>query len=114
MSATHGIGGDPEDALRLAERVIDAAKAAGADEAEALVVGSESALTRFANSEIHQNVFDLLAGRGGPEVDDFRFSRDDLVRRYRDWLRTHGPGYAEIGLASAFVPTAASAGSTSA
>ena len=56
MSATHGIGGDPDDALRLAERVIEAAQAAGADEAEALVVGSESALTRFANSEIHQNV----------------------------------------------------------
>ena len=31
-------------------------RAAGADEAEALVVGSESAPTRFANSEIHQNV----------------------------------------------------------
>ena len=56
MSTEHGIGGDPEEALRLAERVIQAAEQAGAGEAEALVVAGESALTRFANSEIHQNV----------------------------------------------------------
>jgi len=56
VSAVHGIGGDPEEALRLAEDVIRRARAAGADEAEALVVAGESALTRFANSEIHQNV----------------------------------------------------------
>ncbi|HEX5826027.1 MAG TPA: TldD/PmbA family protein [Candidatus Limnocylindrales bacterium] len=56
MSATHGIGGDPEEALRLAREVVEAAESAGADEAEALVVAGESALTRFANSEIHQNV----------------------------------------------------------
>ncbi|MEO5965287.1 MAG: TldD/PmbA family protein [Candidatus Limnocylindrales bacterium] len=56
MSGRHGIGGDPEEALRLAERVVAAAEAAGAGEAEAFVVASESALTRFANSEIHQNV----------------------------------------------------------
>jgi predicted Zn-dependent protease len=56
MSNEHGIGGDPEEALRLAEKVIHAAEKAGAGEAEALVVTGESALTRFANSEIHQNV----------------------------------------------------------
>jgi PmbA protein len=56
VSATHGTGGDPDEALRLAERVVQAAEAAGADEAEALVVTGDSALTRFANSEIHQNV----------------------------------------------------------
>jgi predicted Zn-dependent protease len=56
VSETHGIGGDPEEALRLAERVVAAAQAAGATDAEALVVAGESALTRFANSEIHQNV----------------------------------------------------------
>lgn len=50
------MGGDPEEALRLAEQVSRAAEAAGASEAEALVVAGESALTRFANSEIHQNV----------------------------------------------------------
>ena len=56
MSSEHGIGGDPEEALRLAEKVIHAAEQAGAGEAEALVAAGESALTRFANSEIHQNV----------------------------------------------------------
>jgi PmbA protein len=56
MSTVHGIGGDPEEALRLAEEVVRLAQAAGATEAEALVVAGESALTRFANSEIHQNV----------------------------------------------------------
>jgi predicted Zn-dependent protease len=45
-----------EDALRLAEDVIGRALKAGATEAEALVMGEDSALTRFANSEIHQNV----------------------------------------------------------
>ncbi len=56
MSDRHGLGGDPAEALRLAERVVGFAEAAGASEAEALVVAGESALTRFANSEIHQNV----------------------------------------------------------
>lgn len=56
MSDRHGIGGDPVEALRLAERVVALAGKAGATEAEALVVAGESALTRFANSEIHQNV----------------------------------------------------------
>jgi predicted Zn-dependent protease len=49
--------GDPEsDALRLAEDVVERAIAIGATEAEALVQVEDSALTRFANSEIHQNV----------------------------------------------------------
>jgi PmbA protein len=49
--------GDPAgEALRLAEAVVDQAIAAGASEAEALVMATDSALTRFANSEIHQNV----------------------------------------------------------
>ena len=56
MSGADAIGGDPEAALHLAERIVRQAEAAGAGEAEALVVAGESALTRFANSEIHQNV----------------------------------------------------------
>ena len=44
------------DALKLAEDVVGRALHAGASEAEALVLGEDSALTRFANSEIHQNV----------------------------------------------------------
>jgi PmbA protein len=51
-----GIGDDPEAALRIAEEVVRQAEAMGAGEAEALVVAGTSSLTRFANSEIHQNV----------------------------------------------------------
>jgi predicted Zn-dependent protease len=43
-------------ALSLAERAMRHALQAGADEAEALVMREDGALTRFANSEIHQNV----------------------------------------------------------
>ena len=56
MSGRDGIGADPAAALRLAEEVVRLAGVAGATEAEALVVAGESSLTRFANSEIHQNV----------------------------------------------------------
>ena len=56
MSGRDGIGADPAAALRLAADVVRLAEAAGATEAEALVVAGESSLTRFANSEIHQNV----------------------------------------------------------
>jgi len=42
--------------LALAERALQAALGLGADEAEALVMADDSQLTRFANSEIHQNV----------------------------------------------------------
>ena len=44
------------EALALAERALEAALSAGAGEAEALVMREDHALTRFANSEIHQNV----------------------------------------------------------
>ena len=42
--------------LELAERVLRHADALGATQAEVLVDQTESRLTRFANSEIHQNV----------------------------------------------------------
>jgi PmbA protein len=45
-----------EDTLGLAEDVLGRAMRAGASEAEVLVMGDDSSLTRFANSEIHQNV----------------------------------------------------------
>ncbi|MEA2519654.1 MAG: PmbA protein [Chloroflexota bacterium] len=44
------------DTLAIAERVVAFATAAGASEAEALVSDERAQLTRFANSEIHQNV----------------------------------------------------------
>ena len=45
-----------QDAVRLAERVLEHALREGATEAEALVTREDAALTRFANSQIHQNV----------------------------------------------------------
>jgi PmbA protein len=47
---------EPETALALAEEVLGRAMRIGATEAEVLVMAGDSALTRFANSEIHQNV----------------------------------------------------------
>jgi predicted Zn-dependent protease len=47
---------DPPAALALAETVLHLAEAEGATEAEILVAVGDEALTRFANSEIHQNV----------------------------------------------------------
>ena len=47
---------DPAAALALAEDVLGRALRVGATEAEVLVTAGDSSLTRFANSEIHQNV----------------------------------------------------------
>jgi PmbA protein len=44
------------DALGLARRALAAAMHQGATEAEALVMAEDASLTRFANSQIHQNV----------------------------------------------------------
>ena len=49
-------GGTPAERLAIAEIVLRHAEAAGATEAEVLVMAEDAALTRFANSEIHQNV----------------------------------------------------------
>jgi PmbA protein len=54
-------GRDPDSILALAERVLASAEAAGATEAEALVTADDARLTRFANSEIHQNVAETNA-----------------------------------------------------
>jgi len=43
-------------ARELARRAVDAALTAGASQAEALVLSSDTALTRFANNRVHQNV----------------------------------------------------------
>ena len=45
-----------DDALALAETALAEVLREGVTEAEALVMAEDSALTRFANSEIHQNV----------------------------------------------------------
>jgi predicted Zn-dependent protease len=45
-----------EDGLAIADRAVAMALEAGAEQAEALVIHTRSALTRFANNEIHQSV----------------------------------------------------------
>ena len=47
---------EPDTALALADEVLERATQVGATEAEVLVIAGDSALTRFANNEIHQNV----------------------------------------------------------
>lgn len=47
---------DPVDARGIAMAAVEAARRAGADQAEALAISSETALTRFANNRVHQNV----------------------------------------------------------
>jgi predicted Zn-dependent protease len=51
-----------QEALRLAEAALADALRLGVTEAEALVTSEDSALTRFANSEIHQNVAETNTG----------------------------------------------------
>ncbi len=52
---------DGDGWLAVAERAIALATAEGATQAEALITAEDSALTRFANSEIHQNVAETNA-----------------------------------------------------
>ncbi|MBA2557288.1 MAG: TldD/PmbA family protein, partial [Chloroflexi bacterium] len=58
MSRDPVIAGTPsaDKLLRLAERLVGYAEVQGATQAEALVQGGDRYLTRFANSQIHQNV----------------------------------------------------------
>ena len=55
---------DPARWLAIGERVLQYAEREGADQAEVLVSGADTALTRFANSEIHQNVAEANASLG--------------------------------------------------
>jgi hypothetical protein len=57
---------------------------------------------------LHPNVIALLTGADGrQEISEFRSARRELVRGYHEFLAEAGGGYAEIGLASAFSPGAA-------
>jgi len=56
------VGRHGSEGLTLAQATLDRALAAGATEAEVLVTAEDAALTRFANSEIHQNVAESNVG----------------------------------------------------
>ncbi len=81
-----------ESFLPLAERVLDLATAEGATQAEVLVLGEDSALTRFANSGIHQNVAQadvtlnlrFIVGRRIGVVRSNRLDPDSLATLARD------------------------------
>jgi predicted Zn-dependent protease len=106
-------GGTPAERLAIAEIVLQHADAAGATEAEALVIAEDAALTRFANSEIHQNVAEanvrvnlrFVRGRRvgvatTGRTDDEALLRlvetagriSDLVAETADWTGLPGPG----------------------
>ncbi len=91
MTGVNGGAGADErgaDWLALAERAHQGAERAGATAAEALVTAEESALTRFANSEIHQNVAEsnahlnlrVVIGRREGVASSDRFDDEGLER----------------------------------
>ena len=108
------------DALALAEAALALAMQPGVTEAEAVVMAEDSALTRFANSEIHQNVAERnitinlrvvvgkrvgVASSGHTDVEGLRRLADEAVAiaRVVDELEDWGglPGPTEIRDAAA-------------
>ena len=104
------------DALTLAEAALAHAQRDGVTEAEALVMAEDSALTRFANSEIHQNVAETnvtinlrvvvgkrigVASSGRTDEEGLRRLAENataiarVVEELDDWGGLPGPG--EIG-----------------
>ncbi|HLO36244.1 MAG TPA: DNA gyrase modulator, partial [Candidatus Deferrimicrobium sp.] len=117
------------DALALAEAALALALRDGVTEAEALVTTEDSALTRFANSEIHQNVAETnvsinlrvvigkrvgVASTDRTDPEGLRRLADSataiarVVEELDDWGGLPGP--TEIhGVAAAYSPTTAGA-----
>src|SRR3954470_647059 len=102
------------DALALAEAALALATRDGVTEAEALVTAEDSALTRFANSEIHQNVAETnvainlrvvvgqrvgVASTGRTDPEGLRRLADQaipiarVVEELDDWAGLPGPTY---------------------
>jgi len=106
-------GGTPAERLAIAEVVLHHAEVAGATEAEVLVNAEDAALTRFANSEIHQNVAEAnvrvslrfvrgkrvgVAATGRTDEEALRRLAEtagrisDLVEETADWTGLPDPG----------------------
>ena len=79
---------DGDGLLRLAEHVVGRAQAAGATEAEVLASADRSALTRFANSQIHQNVAEHRVGISLRFVVGRRVAVTSTDRTDEDGIRT--------------------------
>lgn len=76
-----------DDAEVIFEQVVDAARAFGVTEIEAIVAGSSEALTRFANNAIHQNVAERTTQLSVRPVIDGRTARASTNRLSRDAIR---------------------------
>ena len=68
-------------------QVVDAARAHGVTEIEAIIAGSNEALTRFANNTIHQNVAERATHLSVRPVIDGRTARASTNRLDRDAIR---------------------------
>ena len=76
-----------EAAEAIFGQVLDAARALGVTEIEAIVAGSDEALTRFANNAIHQNVAQRTSQLSVRPVMDGRTARASTNRLSRDAIR---------------------------
>ena len=76
-----------EAAEAIFGQVVDAARALGVTEIEAIVAGSDEALTRFANNAIHQNVAERTTHLSVRPVIDGRTARASTNRLSRDAIR---------------------------
>jgi PmbA protein len=107
------------DALALAETALALATGDGVTEAEVLVTTEDSALTRFANSEIHQNVAETnvtlnlrvvvgkrvgVASSGRTDAEGLRRLADSaiaiarVVEELDDWGGLPGPTDVQVGV----------------
>jgi len=76
-----------EAAEAIFGQVVDAARALGVSEIEAIVAGSDEALTRFANNAIHQNVAERTTHLSVRPVMDGRTARASTNRLTGDAIR---------------------------
>jgi predicted Zn-dependent protease len=76
-----------DNAEAIFEQVVDAARALGVAEIEAIVASSDEALTRFANNAIHQNVAERTTLLSVRPVIDGRTARASTNRLSGDAIR---------------------------
>ena len=76
-----------DDSEAIFGQVVDAARALGVTEIEAIVAASDEALTRFANNAIHQNVAERTVHLSVRPVIDGRTARASTNRLNRDAIR---------------------------
>jgi PmbA protein len=76
-----------DNAEAIFAQVVAAARALGVSEIEAIVAGSDEALTRFANNAIHQNVAERTTHLSVRPVIDGRTARASTNRLSRDAIR---------------------------